>query len=218
MFNKYIAIFLLAAALVGCAEQSKDNYKARAAAEQEESNKVENDNLAQKARVMEQDLAARHAFYSAVEGDYQGVLSIENEQYNIKFTLVRSIPPFVGDRVRQLSEIENDLNNLYFHAQIIQWHPDDIGSAVPCRVTGVRPNIDDGSISIASTDCANLYSIFLSQGNDGSPDDLRQQAKQLAQKIKTAEVLDIPYLSGTLKPSFYPGTYSFKVKKTGRAQ
>ena len=208
-----ISLFFIVG-LAACDQKgSTDSTKERAAAEQEGANKAENDNLANKAEVMELDLAKRHNFYSSIEGEYEGSMSANQDTYMIKLNFVRSIPPYTGNRVRQLSEIENDLNNLYFHMQVVQWHPDDLSSAVGCRVTDLRPNMDTGTLVVASTDCPNLYTIMLSDGTDSVLKDKISKSKEVAEKIKNIQVMNVPYLTGTIQPSSNASKYFFNVKR-----
>ena len=200
--------------LAACDQKSStDSTKERAAAEQEGASKVENDNLAKKAAAMEQDLAKRHNFYASIAGEYEGSMKVDQDNFKIKFTFARSIPPYTDNRVRQLSEIENDLNNLYFHMQVVQWHPDDQSTAVGCRVTGLKPNMDDGTIAVASTDCPNLYTILLSEGGNAAFTDKVVKAKNVAQKVKNLALQDVPFLIGTVQPSSNAAKYYFRVKK-----
>lgn len=213
MFFNVLIVFAVALGLSGCADQSVDKYKERAEVEQEGSNNAENQNLAKMAVKMEKDLAKRHLFYESIEGEYEGTMQANNEFYHIKFTFVRSIPPYTDGRVRQLSEIENDLNNLYFHMQVVQWHPDDLATAVGCRVSGIRPNMDEGTLTVASTDCPNLYSILLSEGENFPSVDRISEAESVAQKVKSLAMKEVPFLVGTVQPSSNASKYSFSVKK-----
>lgn len=213
MFFKIVMLFTVAIGLLGCADQSVDKYKERAEAEQEGSNNAENENLAKKAEKMEQDLAKRHFFYASIEGEYEGTMRANNESYRIKFTFARSIPPYTDSRVRQLSEIENDINNLYFHMQIVQWHPDDQSTAVGCRVSEIRPNMEEGTLTVASTDCPNLYSILLSEGGNTAFTDKVVKAKSVAQKVKSLSMKEVPFLIGLVQPSSNASKFSFSVKK-----
>lgn len=210
---KNIMIVVLSVLFLGCAKQSAEKYKERGQAEQEGANQVENDNLAQKAEIMEKDLAKQHLFYSALEGEYSGTLKVDNDTFNIKFVFARSIPAYTGDRTRQLSEIESDINNLFFHLQVIQWHPDDQFTAVGCRVSGIKPNMDNGTLVIASNDCPNLYSVFLSENAETIFADAGVEAKNVAQKIKNKELLEVPYFVGSIQPTFNAAKYFFNVKK-----
>lgn len=206
-------VIILSTLFFGCAEQSAEKYKERGQSEQEGANQVENDNLAQKAEIMEKDLAKKHQFYSALEGEYSGTLKVDNDTFNIKFVFARSIPAYTGDRVRQLSEIESDLNNLFFHLQVVQWHPDDQFTAVGCRVSGVKPNMDNGTLVIASNDCPNLYNVFLSENAETIFADAGVEAKNVAQKIKNQEINEVPYFVGSIQPTFNAAKYFFNVKK-----
>lgn len=200
--------------VVACDQKSStENTKQRATAEEDARKKVENDNLAEKAEKMEKDLAERHYFYNALEGEYQGTVKVNKDTYNIKLNFVRSIPPFTGDRIRQLSEIENDLNNLFFHIQVVQWHPSDMATAVGCRVSEIKPNMDDGALIITSADCPNLYSVYLAENFDRAVKDQKAEAKKIAEKLKQHQIQSIPILTGVIKPSSHAAQYSFSVKK-----
>lgn len=200
--------------LTACDQKgSVDSTKLRAQAEQEAGKDVENRNLQEKAQKMETDLADRHYFYKAIEGQYQGTAQFENQTYNIKFNFVRSLPQYLGDRVRQLSEIENDLNNLSFNIQVIQWHPEDTSTAVGCRVVNIRPDMQRGVITITSPDCPNLYTVML---NDLVPDKssgVSEKAKGMAEKIKNKEIVAVDGLVGTIQPTSNANLFSFSVRR-----
>lgn len=200
--------------IVACDQKSTtENTKQRATAEEDARKKVENDNLAKKAEQMEKDLAERHYFYSAIEGEYQGTVKVNKDLYSIKLNFTRSIPPYTGDRTRQLSEIENDLNNLFFNIQVVQWHPSDVATAVGCRVSGMKPNMINGSLIVTSSDCPNLYSIYLAEDFERALKDQKNEAKQIAEKLKQHQIQLVPLLTGTIQPSSHASQYSFTVKK-----
>lgn len=211
---KYVFLFVLVIGLAACDQKgTTDAAKERATAEGEAERDVQAKALAEKAMKMEVDLSNKHYFYSAVEGEYEGTLKVGADTYKIKFTLVRSLPPFTGNRVRELSEIENDLNNLYFHMQVVQWHPSDEASAVGCRIGGIRPNLDEGTLSAAASDCPNLYSLFISEGGAQALTDKAAKAKNLAKQITSKQVSEVSYLVGTVQPSSVAMKYSFNVKR-----
>lgn len=211
---KFFWLLILCWGIAACDQKSStDGTRERATAEEEANMKVANENLAKKAEKMEKDLAARHRFYGALEGDYEGSLQANNENYKIKMTFAPSVPPYTGDRVRQLSEIENELNNLYFDIHVVQWHPSDESTAVGCRVGQVRPNMDRGTLVIASTGCPNLYKIYLSEEGIPFSEENVAKAEATARKIKTQELLLVPYLVGTVQPSSVASKYSFTMQK-----
>lgn len=202
--------------IVACDQKSStDSTKQRATAEEDAKKKVENDNLAEKAQKMESDLAERHYFYGALEGEYQGTIKVDKDTYNISITFTRSIPPFIGDRVRQLSEIENDLNNLFFNVLIVQWHPSDQKTGVPCRASGIKPNMTDGVVVVtpSSSDCSNQYSIYIAENFENVLKDKFKEAKKVAEKLKQHQIQSVPVLTGSIQLSTIASKYSFSAKK-----
>lgn len=204
----FIALSLLG--LSACAEKDdKNNLREKARLEEEgQQQKVQ-----ERARRMEEELADRHFFYNAFEGEYLGSLTVGNQEYSVRFTFARSLPQYMGDRVRELSEIENDINNLFFHMQVVQWHPADTSTAVGCRVTGIRPNMEEGQVVIASNDCTNLYTVMISEGGARAFTEKEQKAQNLATRIKNKELSAITNLIGYVQPSSVSARYAFTVRR-----
>jgi len=195
-------------------EARMESAKERAKLEEEASRDVNAKAQAEKASKMEAELVMRHHYYSALEGEFEGTLMADADPYKIKFTLARSLPPYTGSRVRELSEIETDLNNLYFHMQAVQWHPADSASAVGCRFTELRPDFNKGSLVAASSECANLYSVLISEGGAQASTQKETKAKSLARKVNGLQVDTVKFLIGTVQPSSNSTKYSFSVKRT----
>lgn len=209
---KFLVFLLASWGLVACDQKSStDSTKERAAAEGEANNGVDNANQAQKAQKMEKDLSERHYFYNALEGEYQGTVEANTEIYNIKFIFARSLPPYTGDRVRQLSEIENDLNNLFFTVQIVQWHASDIATSVACPASGIRPNIANGTLVVTSLECPNMYTIFLAENLQAALEDRVKEAKLTAEKLKQQQIDAVSLLTGAIQSN--ANKYTFSVKK-----
>ena len=194
-------------------EARNESAKERAKAEEEASRDVNSKAQAEKAAKMEAELTMRHRYYNALEGEYEGTLNADGDGYQIKFTFARSLPPYTGTRVRELSEIESDLNNLYFHIQVVQWHSADSASAVGCRFSELKPNFDRGSLVAASSECPNLYSILISEGGGQAFTQKETKAKNLARKIKGQQVDLVKVLVGTVQPSSNSTKYSFNAKR-----
>lgn len=212
--TRYFILFGLVTGLLACDQKgSIESTKERAKAEEEANRDVENKNLAEKAQKMEADLALRHYYYSAIEGEYQGTVRIGTESYNLKMTLSRSIPPYIGSRVRELGEIEADLNNLYFNIQAVQWHPSGEETSVGCPSTGIRPNMNDGTLFAFSNDCQSLYTVMLSPTANQTAKTRNEQAKALAAKIQKMSLSEVEFLVGTIQPSSIALKYNFSVKK-----
>lgn len=199
--------------VAGCAEQNQSKIQERANLEAQETTKAEQEVLMKKAKEMEADLTMRHSFYSTIEGIYQGFLDADGDKYNIKLNIQRSIPEYKGDRIRQISEIEADLNSLFFNVQIVQWHPSDEATAVGCRVSQIKPDMTKGTLSVSSVDCPNLYSIFLSDMTQGIfvPG---EKSKDIASKITSKQILSVEKLIGTIQPTSSAKQFSFEVYKS----
>lgn len=211
-----ILILLLLSTLLWACDQkgSLESTRERAQAEEVAGQDVANEKLTEKAMKMESDLSERHHYFSALVGEFQGNVKVDKETYRVKFTISKSLPAYTGERVRQLSEIENDLINLYLNVQVVQWHPRDPATAVGCRIGQIKPNADKGTITIASPDCPNLYSIYLADGNALVSDKKEKRAEVIAQKIKAKEINAVTGLVGGIQPSSNARIYSFGAKRT----
>lgn len=211
---KIIIAFILSVLVTACEKPGTlESTKQKAQAEQEAGKEVDNRNLEEKAKKMETELANRHIYYAALVGTYEGDVKVENETYKIKIIISKSIPPYSGDRVRQLSEIESDLINLNLILQIVQWHPSDVNTGVGCRIGQVKPNADRGVLTVASQECPNAYTIYLSEKEVKGLDNKENIAERIAQQIKDHSLNEVEGLVGTIQPSFNANTYTFIVRR-----
>lgn len=172
---------------------------------------AENENLAKKSKIMEEDLSRRHRFYQALKGKYEGSFQSGIGQINFRITFSPSLPPYRTDRVRQLDEISSDLNNLFLNIQVVQWNPTptpegDI-AAVGCRVSQVKPDLMNGEITIASESCPNLYRLKISE-TGSTPEDDGLQARSMAQLITEGKIERVETIIGEIQPSTNAAIYS----------
>lgn len=127
----------------------------------------------ERAQILEDDLTTRQNFYQSVSGTYEGKIVASEGEYLLRIRLVPSVPPYrPGSRIRTPEEVISDLNNLYFKAQIVQWKEGSSIGAMGCRVDHVRPDLNEGSISIASSDCPSFYQIYISDLTSSASVDL----------------------------------------------
>lgn len=203
--NPLLVITILSLALVGCGNGNK-RLKEKTRIEGDTLRDVENKNLAEKAERMEKDLTRRHRFYQAIKGTYEGTISTSIGNFNVRVTLTPSLPPVRIDRVRQLEEISSDLNNLMLNTQVVQWDPNSTNSAVGCRVSNVRPNIETGELTISHESCPNLYQMKIADRGSNDP-------IGLAAQILNAYTSDIDSLQGKILPSSNSSVYQFTAFK-----
>lgn len=190
------------------ANQDKLIKKARAEgrAQAEEQLQIANQNLESKSSRMEADLAKRHLFYQAAAGTYEGAVNVDPGKFRIRITLVPSLPPYPVSRVRQLEEVTSDINNLYFNAQIVQWSEENSLSSVGCRVSNIRPDMVNGNISIASSECANLYLFNISDKVLAASSD-ESLSKSVATLISDGKLKKVSALSGEVRPTTNSAIY-----------
>ncbi len=175
-------------------------------AQAEEELRIQNGSLSSKAGKMEQDLQRRQMFYTAASGTYEGSIRTEQGDFNIRVTLISNLPAYPVDRVRQLEEITSDINNVYFNAQIVQWSPENNLSAVGCRVNNVRPDLINGVITIASTECPNLYILKISNAR-ATASTSGAGSKSVAKQIYSGKVKSVSSLVGEVRPTTNASVY-----------
>lgn len=173
----------------------------------------ENENLAKKAKEMEEDLAVRHRFYQAVRGTYEGTLQTEQSAFNIRVTLYPSLAPYRTDRTRALEEIVADLNGLHFNVQVVQWNPTNSLSAVGCRITSVKPDLSAGEINIASENCPNFYALRVSEDVSMGASAEWGRSAVLAQQIRDGHLTRIARIQGQVQPSTNSAVYQFSLTR-----
>lgn len=214
---KYVIILLALCALASCSKDDK-RMKERASVEGESSSRsqirVENENLSNRAEQMERDLQRRHRFYQAIKGTYEGQIVARSETYGIRVTFTPSLAPMAHSRVRQLEEIASDLNNLTLNAQILQWDARNEATAIGCRVSSIRPDIEKGTVAISAESCPNLYLISVTEREQrGTSDEMAHVAQRLAEQVLSAGLDDIDSINGTVRPSTNARVFEFVAKK-----
>lgn len=203
MKNMLLAILMITS--VACDKPSSDGTKDRARQEQEAARDVENKANADKAKQMEAQLSMFHNYYASIEGEYTGTFSINGRAYEIAFTFARTIPEFDGSRVRQLSEIEADINNLRLRSKAMQWLSSDPMTSVTCLNSEVKlTNFTSGVMQIEMTCPASTtgYRIYFSEVGAKFPTteaekaNATAQAQQLATNVNTKQLAKIEALVG----------------------
>ncbi len=219
MFRTRFALALISLTLVACYDDGSSALKEKAGIEGEAAAQkqlqAENENLARRAKEMEADLAKRHRFYQAAKGTYEGVLKTEQGQFNIRLTLIPSLPPYVTDRVRALDEIVTDLTNLHFNVQVVQWNPANSQSAVGCRIEKVSPDMANGEITATSESCSNLYMLQLSEDpNLGFSPGGRSMS--LAAAVLEGKLGTVSHMVGRVQPTTNASVYEFSASRVTR--
>lgn len=204
---KSLFIFTLLSILATSCSQGDERLKEKARIEGDTLRDVENANLASKAQSMEKDLERRHLFYQAIQGSYEGTIDTDTGSFNIRITLTPSLPPIRINRVRQLDEISADLNNLMLNTQVVQWDPNSPNSAVGCRVSNIRPNIEKGELAISAESCPNLYLIKVADRGGNT------SALTITNWVLNGDMAEVDSLIGKIQPSTNANTFNFTAYK-----
>lgn len=214
---KTIILITLLAITSACSRNDK-RMKEKALVEGESTSqsqvRVENANLAAKAELMEKDLAKRHRFYQAIKGIYEGVINTSIGDFNIRITFTPSMAPMEYNRVRQLEEISSDLNNLTINAQILQWDSSNVVTAIGCRVSGIRPDLEKGTIAISTESCPNLYQVSVTERSyRGTSTENVSTAVRITREVLNGDTSDIDSIIGTVQPSTNAEIFKFVAQK-----
>lgn len=208
-------VLLMTALLTGCNQGNerlveRSGLEGKAAAEAQAS--VEKDILEKRVIEMEADLSRQHNFYQALKGTYEGTIETEQGVFSVRFTLVPSIAPYSGSRLRTVDEVTNDINALSFNIQALQWNPANRLSSVGCRVEGIKADIRNGEVSVASENCPNVYLI---QIGPSSPPDQRNRY-QLIEDIDSGNLASVSSIQGVIQPTTNASIYEFKATRAER--
>lgn len=214
---KFTTLMILTCLAFSCSKNDKrmkDKASIEGTSTSQSQIRVENANLTAKAEKMEKDLATRHRFYQAMKGVYEGEIITKDGTYNIRLTFTPSMAPMNYNRVRQLEEIAADLNNLTINAQILQWDPSSDMSAIACRVSGIRPDLEKGSLDISTESCPNLYRILITEKSyAGSRTENIDVATQLSREVLNGRITSIDSLNGSVQPSTNAAILKFEAVK-----
>lgn len=210
---KYLIVILLALTAVACDKTSDDGTLDRARKESEAGKDIDNENLAQKARRMEADLRRRYRFYQAVSHTYEGRFQGSNGvTYAGRVSMTPTLHVEETDRVRELEEIQYDLNNLFLNVQVYLWRPSNGLGLMNCSFADIRPDTENGIIYLVSDNCKNTFTVHLTVRNT-SERELDDVSRRLAQAIKEGTQSDIDRLSIKATSTVNPANYRFEVRR-----
>lgn len=186
---------------------------------------AQNQNLGKRAEDMELDLARRQGFYQGVRGQFEGEFTTKVlGNLKIRITILPTITPLYTRRTRLPEEIAEDLKQLSFNIQIIQWDPNNLLSASGCRIEGVRPDLKSGQIQIISKDCPNGYLISIADSSLLNIPQIKsvkefyevstfEIAPLLATKLLLGTEVSIPEITGSIQMTTNAETYYFKADR-----
>lgn len=180
---------------------------------------VENENLERRAAVLENDLSRKQDFYSAVEGTFEGSFMAGEKEFKTRITLIPSLPPYTSNRIRTLEEVTADLNNLSFSVQTTHWNAKGTAVASGCIFSQMKPDYDNGLISIAAENCSNVYKVSLFDSSDRGENgpiktaEVLQKSRILSKKILRKEIEQINEIHVVMQPTLVAKTFTTVLKR-----
>lgn len=222
-FFSLLPVLGAAAFLTGCLAQKKSSEDKireytdiQSQVETRNAVDAENGNRKKWSSEMEKDLQRRQRFYQSLAGIYEGAFKINGTDFNVRITMVPSIPPYVpGDRVRLPEEVASDLNNLYLNVQVVQWNPQNSIGSVGCLFENVRPDINRGKLSLSSEGCPSLYLLSVAEDADeGARGPTRSDAAtRTASRIIEGKLDRVPYVKARMQPTTNAAVYGFSTAR-----
>ncbi len=216
-------LFLGMAILLGCEDRDLSSLSEAARLEARQQVEAENQNRDDRVREMETELANRHRFYQGVKGVYEGSFQTDSGRFNVRLTILPSVPPYLSKRVRTPEEAGFDLSNLHFKIQVIQWNPANPASAVGCRAEDIHPDLATGEISIASENCPNVYLLNLAdltaakkERSELAPDALVAGSADVASSLLDGKLAQVEALVGRIQPTTHAAVYAFSAQRVKR--
>ncbi|MGZ3775528.1 MAG: hypothetical protein ACXVCY_16000 [Pseudobdellovibrionaceae bacterium] len=164
----------------------------------------------QRSKEVERDLERKYALYAALEGSYDGVLTTERGEFQVRLTMVPNLSKLKMNRQRTSEEIIYDLNTLSMNTQIIQWRPNSPNSAIGCMVNQVRPDFARLSLAIASETCPSFYKFELTLQNEQHK---VLNADEVLQHVDANQKIIVTDIIGQIKPNTNARIYSVSLKK-----
>lgn len=211
MKNYGIGLIAIMVSLSACGpKQGNDRLSEKAKLEGKAGLEGQVEYQNQRSKEIERDLERKYNLYASLEGSYEGVLTTERGEFEIRLTMVPSLSKLKMNRQRTVEEIIYDLNALSMNTQIIQWRPNSPNSAIGCMVNQVRPDFNRLSLAIASESCPSLYQFNLSIQNE------QQQvltADEVFLSVDNGKKIVLMEVSGEVKPNTNARTYPVTLKK-----
>ena len=207
---KKTTLSILALVLVASCGDRKSDLKDKVGIENQDAIDKQNQNLKQKADLLQKDLDKMRAFIDAVEGEYLGVMKTEDYKFNVRMNISATFPDYQSNHDKTLAELEYELQNLKLNIKYISWSGGS-SYAGGCSYPDIQPDIEAGLIRVFSEKCPVDYYLYISDVNDLSIE--KTYSEELALDIKNGEVEDVPFLKARHSSIHNSNINNFVMKK-----
>lgn len=164
---------------------------------------------------MEQDLNHSKRFIQSIEGKYTGEITVEGTMFEFSADIIPNIPIKYHNRVRNIDEINYEIQKIGLNINIKIKNPEVANSGVSCSVEDFKPDFDRGRIYIFSKSCNNIFKFNISSNDEMQ--DLDEQEKQsfvLSQKLKKGTAEKVQFLKGVFETKVSPKSYEFVLERS----
>ncbi|MBS1960189.1 MAG: hypothetical protein JST80_12000 [Bdellovibrionales bacterium] len=168
---------------------------------------------------MERDLARRNRFYEGVAGMYEGKAVDQSTAYKFQIRLIPDHVVLPTDRVRMQEEVAADLEKLSFTVQLGLFRAGSAIADVACQVSGINPDIENGRIQFAPSECGAYFLIQIGD-NTISPssrtNEIVDRSRDLSRGLMSGRTQQISILNGIIQPKTAGTSMSFSVERIGQ--
>lgn len=198
---KTLTIFtLLVLTLVSCSKNGDDRIAEQENIRAQEQVNAENDNRTVLSAGPEKELNRIKNFMKAVKGEYKTAIEIMSIPLDIFVDIVPSKEIVFYDRVRNVEEIQAELNELSLTIKVLIENPNIPNSGSTCIFEGHKPDTKNGIMKLIKDGCKNTFVLGLDETTN--PTD-----------ITTASQTYIDTLSGYLSTGVSSTKHKFSLER-----
>lgn len=165
---------------------------------------------------MERDLERRTRFYQGVAGLYEGKAVDQATTYKFQIRLIPDHVVLPTDRVRMQEEVAADLEKLSFTVQLGLFRPGSNVADVACQVSGINPDIENGRIQFAPTECGAYFLIQIGDNTvttSSRTNEIVDRSRDLSRSLMTGRTQQISVLNGMIQPKTAGSAMTFSVER-----
>ena len=167
---------------------------------------------------MENDLRRRQRLYQSVKGAFNGELVLDGDRYSVFAEFVPSVIPFVDNsRVRTQDEVSEDIQKLSFDLRIVFRDLSTKALLLNCASSGVRFDLDAGSMSwlSESSNCSNFFTLHLSSDEVGalSSGQMREQSRSMTAELLSGQISKVEQLVLGMRPGALDEIFTIVLKR-----
>ena len=171
---KTLPIFILFA-LISCSKNGDNRIAEQENIRAREQVNAENDNRSVLSAGPERELNRIKNFMQAVKGEYKTSIEIMRIPLDLYIDILPSKEIIFYDRVRNVEEIQAELNELSLTIKVLIENPNIPNSGSTCIFEGHKPDTKNGIMKLIKDRCKNTFVLGLDESTD--PTDITTAAQ-----------------------------------------